>query len=134
MPDPVITNVDNGSVANGPAVHRDETLKFTGADTYAEGTILARDTGDDKLIAYVKGGVTAGNGIPNSVMTYPVTVTGAGDVAIRAMVEGEVKKERLVIDADGDATNVDAVVIDELRARGITAVDTAQLAQLDNQP
>jgi hypothetical protein len=58
---------------------------------------------------------------------------GVGDVAIRAGVAGKYRKERLVIDADGDASNVDDVVIDQLRDYGLVPIDVQELGILDNQ-
>lgn len=133
MANSTITNVDSGSVEISGGEFQDDTITFAGADTFVSGTILARDTGTNKLVIYVKGGVAAGNGIPCVVLTTDVVATGAGDESARVMIKGNVNKSRLVIDADGDASNVDAVVVDELRARGITSIAVSQLAQLDNQ-
>jgi len=128
-----VTNVDLGSVILSEASFRDELLTFAGAATIKEGTILARDTGTNKLVPFVKGGVANGNGIPNSIVTYDVTADAAGDVAVRVGVSGKYRKERLVIDADGDATNVDSAVIDQLRDFGLVPIDVEELAKLDNQ-
>jgi hypothetical protein len=84
-----------------------------------------------KLVVYVKGGSTNGNGIPKAVLLYPVTATGAGDVMADVLILGGVRKERLVINADGSDVNIDGAVIDQLRAVGITPVTTQQLAVLD---
>ncbi|RLI84238.1 MAG: hypothetical protein DRP01_08290 [Archaeoglobales archaeon] len=126
------TNNDLGSVILQDAEFRDELLTLAGADTLLEGTILARSTASDKLVIFVKGGSTAGNGVPKAVLTYQVVAAGAGDVSVRAMVGGAVRKERLVIDADGDDSNVDAVVLDQLRDYGITSTDVQELNILDN--
>lgn len=128
-----ITNVDLGSVVLQDADFRDELLTFAGAATVLEGTILARDSVSGKLVPFVKGGSTNENGIPKAIVSYAVTATGAGDVAIRAAVAGKYRKERLVINADGDASNVDNVVIDQLRDYGLVAIDVTELAALDNQ-
>lgn len=133
MPNIKIENVDLGSVIFESGESRDELLTLAGADVIAEGTILARDSVSLKLVLFVKGGSTNENGIPKAVLTYEVTSTGAGDVAIRAMVEGKVRAGRLVIDADGNATNVDAKVLDQLRDFSITSVDVQELNVLDNQ-
>lgn len=133
MSDPIITNNDLGSVVLRDAVHRDDILTLAGADTIAEGTILARSSATGKLVIFVKGGSTAGNGIPKAIVTEEYVSTGAGDIAIRAMVTGEVYVDRLVIDADGDASNVDNAVIDELRDYGIVATVSTELNRLDNQ-
>lgn len=128
-----ITNVDQGSVILESGQFRDELLTFGGAGTVLEGTILARDSVSKKLIPFVKGGVTNEDGIPKAILTYEVTATGAGDVAIRDMVSGSVRAGRLVIDADGDASNVDADVLDQLRDYSLVSVDVQDLSILDNQ-
>ena len=128
-----ITNVDLGSVILKNAQHRDDVITFAGADTFAEGTILARDSVSGKMVLFVKGGATNENGIPKAVLTYDITLAAGGDSPARVMVSGEVRKERLIIDADGDDTNVDAAVIDQLRDYGIVAVNVSDLSVLDNQ-
>lgn len=133
MPNIRVENVDIGSVVLEGAVFRDEALTFAGIDTLVDGTILARDSVSLKLVPFVKGGVTNGNGIPKAILTYDVTSTGAGDVRIRAAVEGRFRKERLIIDADGTGANVDNAVLDGLRDYGLTAVDVDELNILDNQ-
>jgi len=130
---PLVKTVNNlGSAILEDAEFRDDLLTFTGADTYVDGTILARDSVSLKLIAYVKGGATNENGIPKAILTYDVVATGAGDIAIRAGIHGKFRKERLVIDADGDASNVTNDVIDELRDYGLIAIDVNELNVQDN--
>lgn len=133
MANSTITNVDIGNVVQQDADFRDELLTFGGAATVLEGTILARDSVSGKLVPFVKGGATNENGIPKAIVTYDVVAAGAGDVAIRAGVAGKYRKERLVIDADGDASNVDDVVIDQLRDYGLVPIDVQELGILDNQ-
>ncbi len=133
MADPVITNNDLGNVILDDAEFRDELLTFAGAATAIEGTILARDSVSLKLVPFVKGGVTNENGIPKAILTYDVVAAGAGDESIRAGVSGKYRAELLVIDADGDATNVDAAVIDQLRNYGLVPLDVDELNILDNQ-
>jgi len=128
-----VTNNDPSTVLIQDAEFRDDTLTFAGADTYVEGTILARDSVSGKLIAFVKGGVANENGIPKAILTYDITVAGAGDVVMRAGVKGIYRKEKLVIDADGDDSNVDAAVMDQLRDYGLTPLDVDELNIQDNQ-
>jgi len=128
-----ITNNDLGSVILQDADFRDELLTFAGAGTVLEGTILARDSVSKKLIPFVKGGSTNENGIRKVIITYAVTAAGAGDESIRAGVTGKYRKERLVIDADGDASNVDEDVIDQLRVYDLVSIDVTELNGLDNQ-
>ena len=99
----------------------------------AEGTILARDSVSGLLVIFVKGGSTNENGIPKAVITYELVAAGAGDFPVRVLVSGSVRKERLIIDADGDATNIDAAVMDQLRDYSIVAIDVSELNIQDNQ-
>jgi len=133
MPNIVKTTLDNGGVIAPGASYktRPELITFTGVATLLAGCILARDTSTMKMVPYVKGGVANGNGVPDTVLLYPVTSTGAGDVMSDVLIRGDVRKERLVINADGTDANIDGAVIDQLRARGITPLTTKQLAVLD---
>ena len=133
MPNSTIENVDLGSVILKDAQFRDGVIVFAGVATLLEGTILARDSVSLKFVPFVKGGATNENGIPKAVLTYPVTSTGAGDVAARTGVAGSYRKERLVIDADGDDSNIDPAVIDQLRDYGLVPIDVQELNILDNQ-
>lgn len=134
MANPTITNNDLGSVILENAKFQDDLLTFAGAGTVIAGTILARDSVSDKLVPFVKGGAVNENGIPKAVVTYDVVAAGAGDESIRAGVAGDYRKERLVIDADGDASNIDKVVEDQLRDYNIVPIDVQELNILDNQP
>lgn len=125
-------HIDIGAIEIDGAVHHDETVTFDGEDTYLPGTILARDTVTDKLVPYVKGGNTNGDGVPCAVLTYELYRSTAGDVYARVLVSGHVNRHRLVIHADGDGSNVDETVLDLLRARGIVASKVHQLVQFDN--
>lgn len=234
MSDPTITNCDLGSPLLLSGTFRDELITFAGADTFAAGTILARqavsttitvvadegNTGDGTVTATVtagtevpapgawtltcteavtNGGVfrlndpdgsiqstgltltpasagsttlevkgmtlivtdgdadfaagdlftltVAANGkmvpfsltgaggaqFPKAILTYDVTAASAGDVAARVAVTGQFRKERLIIDADGDDTNVSAAVLDQLRSYGLVAQNVSELLDLDNQ-
>jgi hypothetical protein len=132
MANPVSTTCDQGAVQIRDAQVADGVITFGGAATYKVGAILARDSATNKLIAYVKGGVTNGNGIPKAILAEELVATGAGDLAGRVFVKGEFVKEKLIIQADGNDTNIDAVVIDLLQDYGLTAVSAKQLAVLDN--
>lgn len=128
-----IENNDLGSVVIEYGRFRDDLITFTAAGTYVKGTILARDTATNALVPYVKGGTTNGNGIPRRVLTYDLVADAAGDVSARSMMDGVLQKDRLVIFADGDASNVDDVVIDLMQNVGFQVLDTRELAVLDNQ-
>lgn len=126
------TTVYVGSVALRDCLHQDEELTFGGAGTVLEGTILARSTSTGKLIPYVKGGSSDGDGVPRAVLPYTVEATGAGDVPVRPIISGVVNVAKLVIHADGDAENIDGAVRDLLRATGIIPVDVNDLGRVDN--
>lgn len=128
-----ITNIDVGNVIVESGSFEDNLLTFASGATIKAGTILARDSVSLKLVPFVKGGVVNENGIPKCVITYPVTAAGAGDIAVRVLIAGIVNKSRLVIDDDGDDTNVDAKVRDQLRDYKIDVVDVTELNELDNQ-
>ena len=133
MANMTVENNDNGSVVMEGVADHDELLTFAGADDFVEGTILARDSVSLKLVLFVKGGVANENGIPKAVLTYDVSNAGAGDVPVRALLKGKVNFNRLVIDADGDNSNVDAAVMDQLRDYGIETQNVQDLSILDNQ-
>lgn len=128
------TNVDLGSVEYKGMQFADGSLTFAAGGTMLAGTILARDNTTDAFVPFEVGGTTNDNGTPRAVLTYDVTADAAGDVAIRAGISGEVRLERLVVDADGDGSNVDAAVRDALRETSIVPVSVEQLGQYDNQP
>jgi len=127
------TNIDNGGPILENAKFQADVLTFTGAATYSAGTILARDSVSGKLIAFVKGGIVNENGIPKAILTYDVTAAAAGDEQIRAGVAGVYRKERLIILADGDDSNIDNVVKDQLRDYGLVATNVTELNINDNQ-
>jgi hypothetical protein len=128
-----IQNNDIGSVVLESGPCRYDVLTVAGAVTVLEGTILARDSVSLKLVPFVKGGSTNENGIPKAILTYPVTSAGAGDLQVRPMFAGTFRKERMVIDADGDDANIDAAVIDQCRDYGLQVKNVQELNIQDNQ-
>ena len=128
-----ITNNTTRTIVVREPVFEDDTVTFAGAGTLKAGTILARDSVSLKLVPYVKGGATNENGIPKAVLRDELTAAGAGDLPCRPIIGGRIRKGDLVIDADGDASNVDAAVVDQLRDFSVIALGTTQLAELDNQ-
>lgn len=133
MPNPVITNNDVGHVELSDGTFRDDVLTAAGAATFKAGTILARDSATLKLVPFVVGGSTNENGIPKAVLTYEVVATGAGDIPVRPLVRGDVRQERLVVHATGDASTITTAHREVLRDYGILALPSKQLAGLDNQ-
>ena len=128
-----VTNNDLGGIVLFDPDYRDELLTCAGAGTVVAGTILARDSVSGNLVPFVKGGVANENGIPKCMTTVDVVTAGAGNVPLRALVGGKVRKDKLIINADGNGTNVDNAVIDQLRDFGILAEDSQDLSMLDNQ-
>lgn len=126
-------NSTAGVVLFSPTYSPGELIVFAGADTYVEGTILARDSVSLKLVLFVKGGSTNENGIPKAVLTQELVATGAGDLKSNVLIGGQVRLSKLIIDSDGDGSNIDKAVTDQLRDYGIESFDSVQLAEFDNQ-
>ena len=133
MADPVITNINNAELLIHGSAFQDELLTFAGAATVVKGTILARDSVSKKLVPYVKGGATNENGIPKAIATSDIVAAGAGDEPLRALISGEVRSDLLIINADGDNSNVDATVLDQLRDYTLITAVVIELNILDNQ-
>ncbi len=70
--------------------------------------------------------------VPVAILPYEVIATGGGSVAADALFAGVVIKEKLVIDADGDSTNVSDHVMDQLAAAGFTVQNVTDVSVLDN--
>lgn len=87
---------------------------------------------DGKLVPYVVAGA-GGAQIPLAILTYAITSAGAGDEPARVGIAGDYRLERLVIDADGDASNIDQAVQDELRDYSLVPIPVKELNILDNQ-
>lgn len=105
----------------------DGTTDFIVGDKFAL-TVAA----DGKIVPFAIDG-DGGAQNPKAILTYDVTATGAGDVAIRAGVAGAYRKERLIIDADGDGSNITDAILDQLRDYGLVPIDVQELNILDNQ-
>lgn len=123
--------------AGGTTVLRAGGLQFTvtdGSTNFALGdSFTLTVAADGKMTPFDPAGV-GGAQIPTAVLTYEVTATGAGTLAIRPLVTGQVNFDRLIIDADGDGDNITAAIVDQLRDFGIVAHPVRQLAGYDNQP
>ena len=132
MADPTITNVDVGQIAIAVSDFEHHLWTAGAADTLVAGTIMARLTSTGKWGIYDPGG-SLGLEIARGVLTYEATAAAGGDVPVSVLVRGTVNQTRLIIDADGDDSNVDEAVIDDLNDHGILAKPVLQIAQLDNQ-
>ncbi|MBK2258728.1 head decoration protein [Francisella philomiragia] len=127
------TNIDTSPVFIEQGTFEDGVLTLAGAATVKAGTILAVDSSTQKYVLFVKGGNTNENGIPKAVLTYDLVATGAGDRPVRVGLAGDVRLDKLIINADGDNSNVDKTVMDQLRDYGIVVRTVKNLSSLDNQ-
>jgi len=129
------TNVDAGRkvvLQSGP--FRDDTFEATAAKEYPAGTIVARDSVSGRLVPFVAGGTTNENGIPKGALVHAVDASGGtGNFQIRLMESGCLRFQDLIIDADGNNSNVDAAVIDQLRDYGLAVKDVTETNIQDNQ-
>lgn len=122
--------------AGAATVFQAAGLQFTvtdgGTDFVAgDGYTLTVAAGGN-LVAFATDGA-GGAQIPKAVLRDDLTAAGAGDLPARPIVGGRIRSGDLVIDADGDASNVTAAILDQLRDYGIISLSTTQLAALDNQ-
>lgn len=119
---------DTGGIVIGNPEYQDELLKFAGADTVIEGTILARDPADNTMVPCVPT-ESDGTEIGIAVLTIEAANTIAGNVTIRPLMQGKVRTEKLLFH-NGAAVTVP--VLDMLRAYGIVPISVDELNQLDN--
>lgn len=125
-----ITENDCTPLSGKEAGFRDATFAAT-AEAFKAGTLLAIDA-TGKYIPFVKGG-TAPADVPVAVLTSDVDATGgAADFPIRPQIKGECRLAKLIIQADGDNSNIDDVVINQLQDFNVTVVDSTQLSGFDN--
>ena len=127
-----IFNNDRGGVVLVCESTERNTIAFGQGGTLKAGTLLGRSTQNGNFIPFVKGGNTDGNGTIKGLLTYEVTASEAGNVPAQVMTAGIVNSERLVIAADGDGSNVDSSVLDQLRAISIRTQEVKQLGRFDN--
>lgn len=83
---------------------------------------------DGTVVPYAPAGL-GGAQKPSMVLTYAVTATGAGNIASRAMVNGTVRREKLVINGGGTITDR---LVDQLRDYDIVALSVTELNIADN--
>jgi hypothetical protein len=108
-------------------------LQFTitdgAADFVVGDTATLTVAADGDVVIYAVDGA-GGAQVPSMVLTYEVSATGAEDQAQRAMIGGQVRREKLVIDAGGTVTDS---IVDKLRDFGIVALSVDELNIPDNQ-
>lgn len=107
------------------------TITDGAADFVVGDSFTIAVTADGDLKPFVSTGV-GGLQVPYGVLTYEQTVTGSGDVSGRVMIAGKVNKDKLIIDVDGDGSNVDATVVKQLRDVSIVAVAVDEQLIFDN--
>lgn len=128
----IVTNIDLGSVMYSEGVFNPVDFKFLAAETWLEGTILARVESDGTYVPFVVGGTANVNGTPKVILTYEST-SGITTISGKVLMGGVVVKERLVIHGDADLTNLTEVHIEQLRDYGILTQSVQELSVLDNQ-
>ena len=123
------TPVDTGGVIlrQDAIAYDDVTVNFAGADTYAMGTIMAYNTATSKYVPFAIGGAN-GTGTPVTVLTYALSRTTAGDSVARLPIHGTMNRNRLIVHADGDDSNLTRDHLDVLHARGILTQKVNQLS------
>lgn len=142
-PDGLIVNnrIDVASGAGGTVVFTGNGLTFTitdGSTDFANDDFFTITvTGGEKFKPFESDNVD-GSQIPNAILTYPVTATGAGDVIIRPLIAGEVLDNVLVYTKTGD--DIDTVpdgqlktVRELMRDAGIIIREGRAVDELDNQ-
>ncbi len=126
--------MDTGS--GGSKIFETEGMTFTmtdgGTDFIVGDKFSLTVAADGKMVPFEKDGV-GGAQIPKAILTVEVVAAGAGDEPIRAMIAGEVRANKLIIDSDGDGSNVDDAVLDAIRDFAIVSTDVTELNQLDNR-
>jgi len=108
--------------------YEQNTLNATGAITMVAGTVLGRITASGKLKEY-DAGAGDGSEIPLAVLQDEQVFAGAGDVAINAIVGGQVRLTSLVAHGVGALTQGE---VDQLRDFTILARATRELSEFDN--
>jgi hypothetical protein len=111
-------------------------LQFTvtdGATDFVAGDKFSLTvTANGKLVVYSKTGA-GGAQLPTHVITYEVTKAGSGDLGVRVLEAGLVRKDKLIIDDEAPSTVIDAKTEDELRKYSIFIDTVQELGLQDNQ-
>lgn len=128
----LIMTVGAGAATVFEAAGLEFTVTDGGTDFIVGDSFTLTVAADGKLVPYAIAGA-GGVQLPLAVLLNELTSTGAGDLPDRPIIAGRVRRGDLVIDADGDASNLTDAIVDQLRDVGIIALATLQLAELDNQ-
>lgn len=129
MPNLEITNNSTAGIVIWEPVYEDAIITFPGASTFPAGAVLAKIDGTDEYQRF-NPGLADGREIPKAVLAFELTADGAGDLPVRVIISGRVRREDLS-DNLGAVLTQDA--IDLLRDYTIIGQTTTQLSQEDNQ-
>ena len=132
MAAPTTTAMDLNDGIIEAGVFESRLMTAAGADTFLDNTLVAHDTSTLKIVPYVKGGSTNGNGVVYGLLTKGFVAAGAGDTPVRIMKGGKVLTDKTVIDADGTSTNIDNAVKFLCADKGLHLVDSTSLHVADN--
>lgn len=95
---------DNKQLFSTGKVEVNDILTFAGTETYVKGTLLARNSGTDKLEYYDEDSATGSLQEPVAVLDYEVTKGSAGDLGVKVAVAGECDIDRLIEHSVGALT------------------------------
>ncbi len=117
-----------------PNLGIDVTVTAVGVDfvTGDDADIVPAAQAGTPLVPFSPTG-TGGEQNPLCVITTEYTRTGAGSLAVEALMDGKVDSNRLIIDEDGDGSNITEEILDQLRSAGIVTKPVTQLGAQDNQ-
>ena len=119
-----ITQVTNTTVVLGGRIEKVESVAFAGADVFAKGTVMARNTSTKKIVPWANAGAN-GTNVPVGVLDVEVTATGAGNIDAPIVKAGIVDGAKLIEDGVGAVTDV--LYYDALQANsGITVVEVTE--------
>lgn len=134
MANMTVTNVDLAGLLIDVEQNQIQEVPFSGASgNHAKGTILARNASTENCPVFLKGGTASVDGTPVAVLAADLEGHTGGVVKVRAILGGKVRKEKLIIAADGDDSNIDEPVKDQLRDYGILPISVTEQNTLDNQ-
>ena len=104
----------------------DATTDFIVGDKFSL-TVAA----NGKLVVFATDGA-GGAQYAKTLLPTDLVSASATDYSVRVLIEGEVRKDKLIIDADGDDSNVDMSVRDQLQDFNIAVTDVTEQNKEDN--
>lgn len=87
-----------------------KVLTYDDGATYVRGTVLALDTSSIKLVPFIQGGVTNGNGILYTILSEEIIFPAAssGDAAVTTFKKGQFNELALVFRGAGTPDDIRA--------------------------